>query len=125
MTDSGKTHQDEFEHDSWSALYALGVGYWAYLKPSSEESLLSGEAVWFCLPKDLGREEFSQKEEVIQELIDKTLVVRKEDNLVQDAEARFELTDEGRRLFDELSDLPDFEARGAFVAKVQPQLKFI
>jgi hypothetical protein len=111
-------YQANFESDVWNTFNALGLGYNVFLIHPS-----NGPTIWCIPPKESKYADFYMDEEIIQELIDKGLVERKDDNLIQDSEARYELTEKGEGLYTQIYSLTFIEGERAFVSKVQPKLK--
>jgi hypothetical protein len=110
-------YQANFESDVWNAFHALGLGYGLYLTHFPEQIVR-------CVPpKDSKYGSFDISEEVVQELINKGLVLKTEGEFVQDSKVRYDLTDKGRGLNAELSNLMFVEGGRVFVSKVQPVLK--
>lgn len=119
MTSIGPfNHQAIFESDTWNVFHSLGLGYNAYLFHPS-----NGPTIWCIPPKDTEYADFYKDEDVIQELIDKGLVVQRDDNLIDLSTARFELTEKGRGLYTKLSSLMFAEGQHQFISKIQPTLK--
>src|SRR5215216_5493746 len=93
-------YQRIFESNTWGAFHSLGLGYNAFLTHPC-----NGPTVWFIPPKGTEYADYYEDEDVVQELIDKGLVRRETDKLIQSSEARYELTEKGQELFAEIGSL--------------------
>ena|SRR2546423_13682249 len=111
-------YQAEFEDHVWETFRALGIGYSAFLSHP-----VNGPTIQLIPPVGSEYAKFHHDEEVIQELVEKGLVDKKNDNLTSDSTARYELTEKGHGVYAQVRGLTFSEGERVFTKMVQPKLK--
>ena len=105
-------YQANYENNVWNSFNALGLGYSAYLYHANRTE------VWLRRPSGTDFGEFFVDEDVLNFLIGKGLAERKEDQLIPNSTFRYELTEQGKALYDELVQMENY--RSEFVERVKP-----
>jgi hypothetical protein len=112
-------HQANFESDAWNAFHSLGLGYSAFLIHPS-----NGPTIWLLPPQKSTYAAYYVDKDVIDELEKKGLV-EQADELPEKpphgAEFSYGLTEEGQRLFGDISGFEFAEGARIFTERVQPR----
>ena len=104
-------HEANFKSDLWNCFMAFGEGFSVYLYQTSFEKVIWCSRSGGPFPSyDLN---------VMDILLKNGLYEEKKDNLIFNAEARYEYTDKGKQLYEELKDLPTLESQQTFRSRIQ------
>jgi hypothetical protein len=106
-------HKASVRSDIWNLFDAIGRGYSVYLYPTS-----GGMTVW-CYPTSAQYTHQYYDPNIVEVLLANGLVRMRNDRLIPDAQTRYEFTEKGDALYNEIKDKSTQESQRTFISRIK------
>jgi len=105
-------HRANFESDVWNGFNALGLGYCFFLIATS-----TGQMV-ICIPPSTRYALFYLAERDMEPLVENSLVEKVTYDLPENTEAKYEMTEKGRKLFQDIENQFNHQRAQGFISSI-------